>query len=293
MFRCVEGLPSLLSRWALPVLASCSLLGTASGCNKEDKASNRPGGGAKGSVVAHETYAMDREGAPWLLVEHFQEDHFKDLLDECLEDLHEDLTPVAFEEIALVLKWLGPLEEVIEDEADEQPAGSHYTYELQFKKGLVHLAVTLLASGELVNFHFTGEDFIAAEHGALEDGYAQFKVYDFQWTDELGNKNPKGNVLRGGRLDYRIVLGGIEAELGEHHLSFEKIVVGTSGQELVHEPVEFDQRFEQNAEGIPRARLQMFVLLEDAEAGEYDLVLKVSDNISGEVLEHKEHFEIE
>ena len=58
------------------------------------------------------------------------------------------------------------------------------------------------------------------------------------------------------------------------------------------EPVEFDQRFEENAEGIPRARLQMFVLLENAEPGEYDLVLKISDNVSGENLEHKEHFEI-
>ena len=236
---------------------------------------------------------MDREGAPWLLVEHFQEDHFDVLLDECLDDLHEDLTRVAFDEIGKVLKWLGPLEDVIEDEVDEQPAGSHYTYELQFKRGLVHLSVTMLASGELVNFHFTGEDFIAAEHGALEDGYAQFKVYDFQWTDELGNRNPKGHVLRSGRLDYRIVIGGIEAKLGEHHLSFEKIVVGKSGQELIHEPVEFDQRFEENSEGIPRARLQMYVQLDNAEPGDYDLVLKINDNISGQQLEHRQHFTIE
>lgn len=263
-----------------------SMVGSA--CNKtEEDASSSP---SHGHVTTH---TMDHEGAPWLLVEHFQEDHLDEFLDFCLDDLHEDLTPVAFDEIGKVLRWLGPLEEVIEDVVDEQPAGSHYTYELKFKRGLVHLAVTMLATGELVNFHFTGEDFIAAEHGALEDGYAQFKVYDFRWTDELGNNSPKGHVHHAGRLDYRIVIGGIEAQLGEHHLSFEKIVVGKSGQELVHEPIEFDQRFEENSEGIPRARLQMFVLLENAEAGEYDLVLKVTDNLSGEEIEHKEHFEIE
>lgn len=277
-----------MSRWTAPLVIAATMILASSACNKS-KGDSSVGPGHK-----HATdHVMDYEGAPWLLVEHFQGDHLDELLDFCLEDLHEDLTPVAFEEIGTVLRWLGPLEEVIEDVVDEQPAGSHYTYELQFKKGLVHLGITMLSTGELVNFHFTGEDFIAAEHGALEDGYAQFKVYDFRWTDELGNNSPKGHVHHAGRLDYRIVVGGIEAQVGEHHLTFEKIVVGKSGQELVHEPIEFDQRFEENAEGIPRARLQMFVLLENAEPGEYDLILKVTDNLSGEELEHKEHFEIE
>lgn len=259
----------------------------APACKKGSDGSSDP------SSAASQDHHMDQEGVPWVLVDKFQHDDRAGLLAVALDDLSEDLSAIAFEDIAKVLKWLGPLEEVIEDEVDEQPAGSHYTYELHFQKGVVHLAVTMLPGGELVNFHFEGEDFIAAEHGALDDGYSKFKVYDFKWVDELGNKNPKENHVKAGRIDYRIVVGGLEAELGEHHLTFEKIVTDRTGGELIHEPIEFDRQFEENAEGIPRARLHMFVNLPDVEPGEYDLTLKITDNLSGSELEHKEHFIVE
>lgn len=256
----------------------------APACNKGSKgASNAP------RDTDHE---MNQEGAPYLLVDAFQHDDIEALHAVSLEDLHDELTDAAFGDIAKVLKWLGPLNEVIYDEADEQPAGSRYTYELDFEKGLVHLTVTLLNTGELVNFAFAGDDFIAAEHGALDDRYATFKVYDFKWTDELGNQNPKVNKMKQGRIDYRVIVGGLEAELGEHHLSFEKIVTAEDGTELLHEPIEFDRRFETSPEGIPRARIQMFLLLSNAVPGKYTLTLRMKDNISGNTLEHKAPFEI-
>ncbi len=269
----------------LLLASACTGLLLGAGCKKNAKSDTQNADDAS-------THMMDHEGVPWVLVDKFQHDDRGGLLAVALEDLNDELTPTAFEDIAKVIKWLGPLQEVLEDEVDEQAAGSRYTYELHFEKGVVHLSVTMLASGELVNFHFEGDDFIAAEHGALDDRYAKFKIYDFKWVDELGNQNPNGNTLKAGRIDYRIIVGGLEAELGEHHLTFEKIVTDRGGSELVHEPIEFDRKFETNAEGIPRARLHMFVNLPEVAPGEYDLTLKISDNLSGSELEHKEHFVI-
>jgi hypothetical protein len=263
-----------------------------SGCDKDGGGggTNAPGRTDTGHRGMHK---MDREGAPHFLIHAFQNNDRDWILEHSLEDLGEELSGEVFGDLAKVLSWLGELKEVMEIDDNVQVAGSSFLYECHFEKGShVLLTVTTLASGELVSFHFEGEDFLAAEHGALDDRYTTFKVYDLKFTNELGKEADSGHKIAGSRIDYQIIVGGLNAELGEHHLSFEKIVVDKSGGEVLHEPVEFDKKFEESPEGIPRAKIQMFLQLDDAPLGEYDLVLKIRDNVSGQELEHKEHFEI-
>lgn len=206
------------------------------------------------------------------------------------DPLSDELSEEAFNDFAKVIQWLGELEDYHVEVNNDQLVALQRDYLLDFEKGQVKLHITAYPDGGgLVGFRFSGDTFIRAEHGALDDHYTKFKVYDFSFLDD-SRETIDGDSVPAGQVNYQVVVGGLEAKEGEHHVIMEKIVFNDGGKEIYHEPVEMDLRFEQNAEGIPRGIVRGFVYIN--EAGHYDIDLKIRDNVAGEEIDYHHDVEV-
>jgi hypothetical protein len=109
----------------------------------------------------------------------------------------------------------------------------------------------------------------------LAEPWREFKVYDFRYLDAEGNPLPEGAPIAGNRVDYEVVVGGIEAFIGEHHLTVRKMLLDASGKEIFREPVEFDAKFRADAMGIPRGEVRGYV--EVPGPGKWQIKLAITD----------------
>ena len=255
-------------------------------CKKDGAETEAPDGG--GEVVKQDV--EDPDEAAQMIIESLSHADIKEILAIAGEPLDEELTPEAFEDYVKVIQWLGDVKDLHEDANYDSDAAKQRDYYIEFEKGEVHLRVTIIPGVGLIGFKFEGDDFIRAEHGALEDNYAQFKVYDFRFLDDHGDKNPEGDRVHTGRIDYLLIVGGLEAKTGEHHINVEKIVLDADGKPIYDEPIEFDLQFEENAEGIPRGMVKGFVQVDNP--GRYTIELVVRDNVSGQEIDYKHDFEV-
>ncbi len=206
------------------------------------------------------------------------------------DPLTDELSEEAFNDFAKVIQWLGELKDYHVEVNNDQLVALQRDYLLEFEKGQVNLHITAYPDGGgLVGFRFSGDTFIRAEHGALDDNYTKFKVYDFAFLDDM-RETIDGDTVPAGQVNYQVVVGGLEAQEGEHHVIMEKIVFNDGGKEVYHEPVEMDLRFEQNAEGIPRGVVRGFVYIN--EAGHYDIDLKIRDNIANQEIDYHHDVEV-
>ena len=212
------------------------------------------------------------------------------VLNMTIDPLHDELSEEAFKDYAKVIQFLGDLKDWHEESNNDAIVAKQRTYFFEFEKGEVTMNITLLSEGGVMGFKFEGDDFVAAEHGALEDRYTQFKVYDFKLITAGGDPNPYGDVVEPGVVNYQVIVGGLEATTGEHHISVEKIVLDGAGTPIYDEPVEFDLKFEENAEGIPRGVVRGFVSVK--KPGKYTMELKMKDNIAETEIDYKHEFTV-
>lgn len=271
--------PGLRSR--LLVATALLAVGTLAACDKSGGGSKDPGSVAR---VKKGEKPTEPDQMVEAIVAAMQTDDLEWILSFSTEPLTEELNQEAFNDFSKVVKWLGSLKDFHVEVNNDQLVALQRDYLLDFEKGEVKLHITAYPDGGgLVGFHFSGDTFVRAEHGALDDHYAKFKVYDFAFLDTTRDKI-EGDSVPAGQVNYQIIVGGLEAEEGEHHVTMEKIVLTDAGKEIYHEPVEMDLRFEQNAEGIPRGIVRGFVYIN--EAGHYDIDLKIRDNFAGEEIDY-------
>ncbi len=205
------------------------------------------------------------------------------------EPLTSDLTKAEFDELAAIVQWLGNLK--TRDIAQtSEPGHNTRAYVLQFERGgPVELEVSVDAAGQLIGFAFSGEGFLEGERGVVAEPWREFKVYDFHLLDAQGARLPADGPVSGNKVEYEIIVGGIEALLGAHHLRVEKTVLDMSGATVFREPIEFDTTFDQDAMGVPRGVIRGNV--EVPGPGRWKLKLEISDENAHRAIDHEHEFE--
>ncbi len=241
-------------------------------------------------VVSATADEHDCDKAATMLVVSLQERDFDQLHRRSGDPLTHDLSKTEFEDLAAIIQWLGPLQSRDMEHHDGSYGGGQRVYAMRFDRGeVVQLEVSIEADGRLVGFEFSGEGYLAAERGVLAEPWREFKVYDFHLLDPEGSPIAEGKPVDGKRVEYEVVVGGIEAMLGEHHLSVEKIVRDAQGETIFREPIEFDTKFDEDAMGVPRGSVRGHV--EVPGPGKWTLELRITDENAHRDIEHQYAFE--
>lgn len=260
-----------------------TLLGSSMACDKGSE------------TVAPDVAAapVDEHGcdkAATLLVASLQKGDFEQLHGKSGDPLTHDLSKTEFADLSAIIQWLGPLQSRDMESHDASYGGGQRVYAMRFDRGEpVQLEVSIEADGSLVGFEFSGKGYLEAERGVLAEPWREFKVYDFHLLDSEGSPIAEGKPVDGKRVEYEVVVGGIEALLGEHHLSVEKIVRNAKGETIFREPIEFDTKFDEDAMGVPRGSVRGHV--EVPGPGKWTLELRITDENAHRDIEHQHAFE--
>ncbi len=256
------------------------------GCNKEGESSNAPASAAKAEPADAVEAAVDD------LLKRLAAGDYAKMKEITAGALSEDLSPAAYEDLSQIVAWLGWVEEKqqVQEDVPLEGGGTRRTYEIQFEKEEVVLETSVLPDGKVMGFHFSGDGFYRAEHGVIADQYQVFKVYDFHWTEPDGTKVAIETPRKSTTVSYHLVVGGIEAFAGQHHIKVSKSLKDDSGQELLVEPIEYDVQFSENAEGIPRG--EMTGELDVPGPGRYELIMVLRDDIAVIETEYRVNFEV-
>ena len=256
-----------MSRTVLLLVATLGLLGTS--CQKEQTPTTQP----TGPTAKPED---DLDKAATLLVRTLLTGEYDELRDNTVNPLTHDLSKEEFADLSKVIQWLGVLEDRTETKTDMSHGGGQRWYTLQFEKGSpVDLEVSLDGTGKLIGFQFSGDGYTEAERGVLAEPFREFKVYDFFFLGPNGEELDPGAPIAGNKVNYDLVVGGIEAFVGEHHISVRMTVLDAKGGEVFVMPVEFDTKFAADAMGVPRGDLRGSV--EVPGPGDWELLLRVTD----------------
>lgn len=240
--------------------------------------------------AAKPTPADPLDAAMVLLIDKLAAGDYAGLKENCVDPLSHDLSEEEFKDLAAIVGWLGGVQEQSVSKTDETYGGGQRWYDLQFAQGgPVQLEISLDKDGKLIGFRFDGEGYTDAEHGVIAEQWREFKVYDFHYLDAEGNYLPEGTPIPGNRVDYEIIVGGIEAMLGEHHIKVEKIVFDSNGKEVFHEPIEFDTKFDADASGIPRGVVRGY--LEVPGPGKWEMDLILTDEHAMQNIDYRHKFE--
>jgi hypothetical protein len=246
--------------------------------------------GTKTPAVAAAVDEDPLDVAATLVIESLQKGDYEGLREHTVQPLTHDLSKTEFDDLAAIVQWLGPLKQRTAADTDMSHGGGQRSYQLAFEKAAaLELEVSLDEAGKLIGFQFTGEGYTEAERGVLAEPWREFKVYDFVCLGPQGDPLPDGKPIQGKRVEYEIVVGGIEAVLGEHHLEIEKIVFDASGKEIFHEPIAYDAKFAADATGIPRGAVRGY--LEVPGPGKWELELRIADTNAHRAIEYRHAFE--
>lgn len=263
----------------LPVVA---LLGLGA-CEK-----NPPSVEPTAAAAPRDEHACDQAAS--MLLTSLQSGDFDGLASHTADPLTHDLSKPEFDDLAAIVQWLGPLNSREVERHDDTYGGGQRWFELRFENAApLELEVSIAPDGKLVGFEFSGKGYTEAERGVLAEPWREFKVYGFHFLDADGNPLPEDAPLTGKRVDYEVVVGGIEALLGEHHLSVEKIVLDADGNTIFREPIEFDTKFDEDAMGVPRGSVRGNV--EVPGPGKWTLDLRITDENAHRDIEWKANFQ--
>ncbi len=240
------------------------------------------------SVAVEDSDPFD--DAVTLLLGALQRGDFESLASHTSDPLTHDLSRAEFEDLASIVQWLGPLESRSGSEPGSSDEDGQRQYALQFERGGgVELDVFIDPMGRLVGFAFAGKGYTEAERGVLAEPWREFKVYDFHLVDTDRAPLPKDAPVVGNRVDYELVVGGIEALLGIHHLRVEKILRDADGENVFREPIEFDTTFDVDALGVPRGVVRGS--LEVPGPGSWTMQLRISDENAHRDIEYEHAFQ--
>lgn len=266
------------------VFALACVVGSSPACNKSEASTNAPEAKAAPSDPVEAT--VDD------LVTKLGAGDYEAMKKITVEPLTTDLSPAAYEDLSKIVAWLGYVDAKtkVEDDVPLEGGGTRRTYRIEFEKEEVTLETSVMPGGKVMGFHFTGDGFYRAEHGVIADQFQTFKVYDFHWVEPDGTKVAAETPRTGKTINYHLVIGGIEAFAGKHHVAVSKMLHDDAGKELLVEPIEYDVKFSENAEGIPRG--EMTGEFDVPGPGTYELVLNLRDDVAVIETEYKVTFTV-
>lgn len=265
-----------------PLLLPCLAVTLFAGCEKS------PPSVEPTAAVAQDEHACDK--AATTLLTSLQSGDFDGLASSSADPLTHDMSKAEFDDLAAIVTWLGPLQSRAVERHDDTFGGGQRWFALQFENAApLELEVSIDQAGKLVGFEFSGKGYTEAERGVLAEPWREFRVYGFHFLDADGNRVPEGEAVPGKRVDYEIVVGGIEALLGEHHLSVEKLVFDQGGNTVFREPIEFDTKFDEDAMGVPRGVVRGYV--EVPGPGQWRIDLRITDENASRDIEYKTSFQ--
>ncbi|MDY0003463.1 MAG: hypothetical protein RBU30_19350 [Polyangia bacterium] len=161
-------------------------------------------------------------------------------------------------------------------------------YVLRFAKGKVDLELKL-QKGKLIAFYFTGDDLTRAMREARDRKFAEFKLAGFQWRDSGGK--PASNIYKQGQsIHFLVEVWGLKLEDKSFNLKADLKVL--SGEKLVLDQPAFVNKVLPLSEGQPPLA-SLNGNLNIPEAGNYKLVLAVTDKNTQKVTSHEEAFVVE
>lgn len=170
---------------------------------------------------------------------------------------------------------------------DTQAEGKRVTqHRLVFAQGEARLNLTY-DRGRVAGLLYEGEAVDQARQRAMQRAVRTFKVQKFVWLLDEATPNPNGNrFLHGVEAGLGIVVAGLAAQEGEHHVVIDLVVKDPSGRVVYREPGFFEHRFAVSAQGVPWASLYSPLL--PPRVGEYDLELTIKDMVGERELVHTE-----
>lgn len=248
----------------------------ATGCDKSGRDSTPP-------VEPQQTEAQADTCDAQLtaVVEALQSSDREAILAVADDELAADLTQTAFDDLATVVGGLGPMQSC--------RATAEARYELEFEKGTLEASLTL-ADDRIHGMYFGGDAFLDAQHSALGKAALLFKVYDFYPSESDGTRREADATFAPGRQHFIVVVGGFQADEGEHHVTIRKTVTDGKGKVVYDSPEEMDITFARNLEGVRTATVLKYVDLD--APGTYQVKLQLADQLSGVEIEHESSFQV-
>lgn len=211
------------------VLGAVALLASVPGCKSKVELDTTVDG-IVGALAECDHAALDKQIAPALAAE-LQE---------------------KFDGMCKVVQWFGPLEERKQTGISVSPNQSKGNYDLTFEKGELQLEL-VLTDGQITMFKFGGDDWAEAEAALEAERFAEYKVYAFDWLDADGSPHPAGNKYAPGGINYRLLVGGIEAKDGKFNLTLTTRILDGEGQKMWESPQPDVLSFDQERPGFGRS----------------------------------------
>jgi hypothetical protein len=250
------------------VLSAVALLASAPGCKSKVELDHTVDG-MVGALSKCDHSALDKQIAPALATE----------LDE------------KFDGMCKVVQWFGPLEERNQTGISVSRGQSTGTYDLTFEKGQLALEL-VLTDGEITMFKFSGDDWAKAEVALEAERFAEYKVYAFDWLDKDGSPHAGGNKYASGGINYRVLVGGIEAKDGKFNLSLTTRILDSQGEKLWESPQPDTMSFDQDQRGGGRSgTVNGAVTI--PRPGTFRIELDIEDENSGKTTSYTEAVVVE
>lgn len=185
------------------------------------------------------------------------------------------------------LDWLGSIDEL--SQVSEQPVagGIERRYAIRFEHGEVEL--TVITSGERVEgLQFEQVMWAQIVQRAIEAAAGDLRVAEFAFTTPDGK--PLAAPTDPKAIHYSIALEGLTANLREHQVSISRAVFAGDAQ-VYKEREDQKLRFPEADVGATGGRLTGKVAVPGK--GSFELELKITDELAGATIVHRQPFSIE
>lgn len=229
------------------------------------------------------------DGSVDRLVKAVAKNDYADFKAMSVPELCEQFPPEKFAEFSRALAVLGEFKERTMRGLQVKTGGLREgRYVLRFAHGKVDLELKLL-KGKLTAFFFTGDDLLKAMRKVRDAKFAEYKLSGFQWRDPEGK--PASNIYALGKpIHFRVEVWGLKLENKAFNLKADLKVL--SGEKVALDQPGFVDRVLPLPEGQP-PMASLTGNLNIPVAGNFKLVLTVTDKNTQKVTSHEEAFVVE
>lgn len=203
-------------------------------------------------------------------------------------DLVASLDMPARLELHDTLDWLGSIDELTRVAEQPVAGGIERRYAIRFEHGEVELTVTT-AGDRVEGLLFEEGMWKQIVQRAADAAAGDLRVAEFAFTTPDGKPLPTPDNAKA--IHYSIALLGLAANLREHEVLIAKAVFDAKGVQVYKERENEQLRFPEADVGATGGRISGSVAVPGK--GSYELELKITDQIAGATIVHRQAFAIE
>jgi hypothetical protein len=185
------------------------------------------------------------------------------------------------------LVWLGPHVSLTRVDEKLLINGVERRYRVGFDHGEVTLTITVVG-GKVEGFEFDEGQWDAINERASEAAAGSLRVAQFDFVGPDGKPVP--TPLDPAKINYNLVIEGLEAELREHHVVIVKHVFDKDGHVIYRQDDDDDIRFPQAESGSVGGAITGSVAVPGP--GTYHFELKIIDAVGDKSMMHHVPFTI-